>query len=1030
MPHEPTIDIRLNNIIACLDAAIPLLNNINDAFGTPFVQVITNTTLSLITRVQKVKRNKEDCVRLMENIHELLYAVIKLHIKSETGGSLLPTTLDHIGKFTDTLHKIHMFIEVQQDGNKFKHFLRQHEISTLLKDCHEGLQQTLDVFKMDTIVFNDIIEMKKTAENTHNELLEMISSLSDGTLSDRSSSNYTYPRVVQLKVIFYVAIQAKDIPWPCLPGGSSGTGARKEPYKASASLSLQQALLPPYFDNLETPWEPKESRGGVEEFLSLLADIKHLALIITMRGAQRPAKVRWTRPFLQPLEPLTDHAAWQTFIDIADDCHENKDIKTILHLTDNMPLAVDLIAHLVDAEGCTSVLSRWETERTTLLSDGHDKQSSLDASIALSLSSPRMSSPPGAKDLLSLLSILPDGLSDVELIQSNLPIQEILGCKATLLGTSLAYTDDSKRLRSLVPIREHVLQFYPPLAHLIQPLQKHFHMLLDLYQRYRGQVQITSTMAEILVNLGNLRQVLQRGLDHNNPNLSDAIECTMALNSFSRLIGHGWLDLMDFIPSVFPEPCDHKLEARFIVETFCSRVHRPIITPELLMNQAISHFNNFNDPTLESSFYSAAGDYFYFSRKDPSTASQFLGKALRLAKSSGNPNQQSLILHAIASISWHAGDYHASWTNACEAQRFAQVSANYYDETRAIRVKAVCCMSLGDYKQTMVLLDRGRDLLMICGLYRGSLDFYNMNLEAEVHMMKSEYVQARRIHAQVLRNTAVEQNPYKYVFPLLSIAEVDVMIGACKEEVHQNLNKAEAILETVQLSLEKIYCEAILGDLHLRDRDTAVAKILFQKCFNSSWGRLNDAVSYCLERLADVSRWRPTDFDWSSQWAVVYLGHAKITQAKLALHKALQFLGDMFLCIGDKETAHSIFIVALEGFTFMDVHRSRANCMIRLGDLEQHRGQLSKAVKFWRDARPLFELSSQTRDVAEIDARLSAANQTHQKALAQLVTLNAPLDTLSNREDTDHLETEEGRIIHRRGRISPVLQFNSGGKGW
>jgi hypothetical protein len=33
-------------------------------------------------------------------------------------------------------------------------------------------------------------------------------------------------------------------------------------------------------DNLETPWEPIHSRGGVEEFLSLLTDIPHLALIV------------------------------------------------------------------------------------------------------------------------------------------------------------------------------------------------------------------------------------------------------------------------------------------------------------------------------------------------------------------------------------------------------------------------------------------------------------------------------------------------------------------------------------------------------------------------------------------------------------------------------------------------------------------------------------------------------------------------------------------------------------------------------
>jgi hypothetical protein len=33
-------------------------------------------------------------------------------------------------------------------------------------------------------------------------------------------------------------------------------------------------------DNLETVWEPAESRGDIEEFLSLLTDVKHLALIV------------------------------------------------------------------------------------------------------------------------------------------------------------------------------------------------------------------------------------------------------------------------------------------------------------------------------------------------------------------------------------------------------------------------------------------------------------------------------------------------------------------------------------------------------------------------------------------------------------------------------------------------------------------------------------------------------------------------------------------------------------------------------
>jgi hypothetical protein len=35
-------------------------------------------------------------------------------------------------------------------------------------------------------------------------------------------------------------------------------------------------------DNLETPWEPTESRGGIEEFLSLLTGIPHVALIVSL----------------------------------------------------------------------------------------------------------------------------------------------------------------------------------------------------------------------------------------------------------------------------------------------------------------------------------------------------------------------------------------------------------------------------------------------------------------------------------------------------------------------------------------------------------------------------------------------------------------------------------------------------------------------------------------------------------------------------------------------------------------------------
>jgi hypothetical protein len=143
------------------------------------------------------------------------------------------------------------------------------------------------------------------------------------------------------------------------------------------------------------------SRCDIEELLSLLTSVSHLRRSfqlkfhqITMRGAERPAKVQWTQPFLPSLKPLDQEAAHLTFIDITDDGHDLEEVDEVLSLTDNMPLAISLLAHLADSEGCSAVLSRWHKEKTSLISDGFDKRSNLDLSISLSLSSPRLESLP------------------------------------------------------------------------------------------------------------------------------------------------------------------------------------------------------------------------------------------------------------------------------------------------------------------------------------------------------------------------------------------------------------------------------------------------------------------------------------------------------------------------------------------------------------------------------------------------------------------------------------------------------------
>lgn len=302
-----------------------------------------------------------------------------------------------------------------------------------------------------------------------------------------------------------------------------------------------------------------------------------------MRGAERPAKVRWTHPFLPPLEPLSDDAARQTFFDIADDFHDSKELDQVLHLTHNMPLAVDLIAHLVDHEGCAHVLARWENEKTSLLSVGHDHRSNLDISIATSLSSPRVASSPGAMDLLRVLSILPDGLSDIELVQGSFPIENILVCKIVLLSTCLAYQDDQRRLKLLVPIREHMQYFHPSPPSLVQAVLSHFRLVLDLFH---GSQQMTTTINRINSNFVNLNQIFMQGFHANNPDVAAAIRCILSLSLFSRATARGWFNLMDYIPAALPQSSDHKLESLFIIETFLTGSVKRIDNPSLLISSA------------------------------------------------------------------------------------------------------------------------------------------------------------------------------------------------------------------------------------------------------------------------------------------------------------------------------------------------------------------------------------------------------------------------------------------------------------
>ncbi|KAF8149641.1 hypothetical protein K438DRAFT_445404 [Mycena galopus ATCC 62051] len=753
-------------------------------------------------------------------------------------------------------------------------------------------------------------------------------------------------------------------------------------------------------DNLETVWEAIQTRAGVENLLSLLSEVEHLALMITMRGVERPAQVKWTHPFLLPLQPLSDDAAGQIFMDITDNVHTLDEVDQLLQFTGNMPLAIDLIAHLADYEGLPNVLSRWESEKTSMLSVGADRRSSLDISIGLSLSSPRITA--GSKELLSLLSVLPNGLSDVELVDAHLGIANIRSCKTVLLATSLAYQDSNKRLLLLMPIREYIKRILPPSQSHIQLLQSHFYALLNLYRKYSGQPQLQPVVNQITLNLANLDEVLKRGLYPNASTVTETIYCVLSLNSFHRVTGRDPTPLMNDIQGLLPELCDHKLEIWFLLEVLLSRPDRTLVSQEALA-RVMGFADHADDPFLQAKFYMAAGFYFFINKGDSQRATQFLQHALLISKQYGDINQQCDVFSTMARQENHSGLHSAGLNHASIARKLAKLSGNLYGEAQANLIGANCSINLGEYQESAAQLQRARQLLCLCGMSGGRVDHGIMVSQAEIHLLKSEYAQSRRINNSIVKTASPQENPFSYALALVNIAQIDVIIGGASQEVWHNLHTARTIFRNDNSPVALSLCDTIQASLELRDGKFTTARDQFEKCLRFSWGNDNQVEGFCLGQLAHIKLWPVSR--WQEKWPIIYLSFACRFKDKLALHQALLFLGDIFIINNNEHMATNLYQVALDGFTQMDVHYSRAQCMVRLGDLAHQKGCTSEAITFWRAAQPLFVRSSQFKDATEMDSKLASIEPAYHKNLMILGTLNAPVHFVTETSETENSES-------------------------
>ncbi|KAK7039773.1 NB-ARC domain-containing protein [Favolaschia claudopus] len=1017
---------QVNSTLKYASIAASTLSDISDSTSIPFLRTISAVSVSILAVVQTVKTNQDECLRMVARIEEVLSIMLRL---SAQGEELAPGTLHNVGS---TLQKIHAYVTAQQHAGIFKRFFRQNENTALLTECKAGLAHALDVFGIETRLLTtaEMAEMRERAEKRHGELVELFSAKGSDTASLVNKSVFEFknsttsllllppiPKIfhgrdAELDALVRLLLQDSARVTILGPGGIGKTSlattalhhpevSAKYPHQyfvSCESANNHDSLLSTIashvgvtpsrnpakqilrhfsgaeasillLDNFETSWEPLASRAHVEEFLSLLADVSQLAILITMRGAERPGSVRWTRPFLPPLEPLSDHAARLIFGDITDEHQQDDDeIFELLKLTDNLPLAITLVANISAFEGYETLLSRWRTEKTTLLSEGTDKRSNLDLSIRLSLSSPRMLNCPGALPLLSLLSLLPDGVSEVDLLQIDFPmIQDMGRSKTTLIRTSLAYLDHGKWLRVLAPIREYIKIHNPPSPSLCRPLRRHFHQLVMLWDYQH--LSIAAIAPRLAVNIANFESVIRHGLHDEEPDLAETLHSAIMFESLCRSLKGRSSGLLQLLPGYLDKLDDRNLHGAYLDQLVRSWRYNPGIPLDIedLEAIAVHHFKAADNIGGESLFLSGLANYFINHDHDIPKALKYFARAKALADAARNIKAQCSALRGVGFSMWYLGQYREAQVTAHHLRRLAQLHSFFYEEVQAIRIDLLCRVSQGDLKPCLTLSEKARGLLALGGFQDSSLDFVLLACDGDVHSRKTEFTEAKAVY---LKSSSLQRDPLSQAYDLFNLALIDNDIGEDTEKVRKDLDAIKSNFESMNYPTGVILCDVGLALVNIRDGSLAKARFLLEKSFRDALGKHQETSILCLTTLGDLSCGLYKT--WTTYgWAVTLMGYALKGKNRIAIHHALQCLGDIFVAWGDDDTAESLFQVALDGFTLMDIHRSRGWCAVRLGDLQCRRGEEDEALKLWRIARPCFVRSQQVRDIELVDERMA-----------------------------------------------------------
>ncbi|PPQ95395.1 hypothetical protein CVT26_008240 [Gymnopilus dilepis] len=210
--------------------------------------------------------------------------------------------------------------------------------------------------------------------------------------------------------------------------------------KIISHLSMTDEPLLMLLDNFETPWTAPGSQKEVEDTLRELARLKHVSILLTMRGKHPPCdrSIKWQQKDIQPTD---EEASLRIYREIHPDSREDPDIPELLRALGYMPFAVTLMASLArEGQTASELLKAWSQSGPDIFPI-EDEERNINQSIGLSVYSRLVQQNSNAVLLLSVLSLLPAGTTKENLRwwAPQLDKSMVPGAVATLSKAALLF---------------------------------------------------------------------------------------------------------------------------------------------------------------------------------------------------------------------------------------------------------------------------------------------------------------------------------------------------------------------------------------------------------------------------------------------------------------------------------------------------------------------------------------------------------------------------------------------------------------